>query len=267
MQLGPQKLAKTFLPILLGAIGIVIVLANLAGENYPMFTTNLADLAITAPLAFLSVLLAVKNGTAGNFGKAWICFAVFAVLWFVADTLWTIYEMIYQIDPFPSEADFFWLVGYPVYFLFTIFYLRPFRNSISYGIIAMGVGASVALLAFFMYVVSAETSSLTFEDALAISYPVADAIILAPTVVGLSLFFRGQVSFLWSLLLFGMLCTITGDIGFQILSVDDQYYTGHPVDIPYLWAYAFFAFGVYYHLKIFRSRNPENQFNNQKDLR
>lgn len=265
--LKSQKPAKIFLPILLGAIGVVILLANLAGQDYPMLATNLIDFIITAPLAFLSILLAVKNGTAGNFGKAWACFAVFAVLWFVADTLWTIYEMIYQIDPFPSEADFFWLVGYPVYFLFTIFYLRPFKNSISYRIIAVGIGASIALLAFFMYVVSAETPSLTFEGALAIAYPVADVIILAPTIVGLSLFFRGQVSFLWSLLLFGMLCTIAGDIGFQVLSASDQYYTGHPVDIPYLWAYVFFAFGIYYHLKIFRTRNSENQFNDQEKLR
>ncbi len=262
-----SKFTKIFLPITLGVIGVVILLANILGQDYPMLATNLVDFAITAPLAFLSILLAVKNGISGNFGKAWACFAVFAVLWFVADTLWTVYEMIYQIDPFPSEADFFWLAGYPVYFLFTIFYLRPFKNSISYRIVAVGISASAVLLAFFTYVVSAELSSLTFEDALAISYPVADAIILAPTVVGLSLFLRGQVSFLWSLLLFGMLCTVAGDIGFQVLSAADQYYTGHPVDIPYLWAYAFFAFGIYYHLRIFRTRNSESQFNDQEKLR
>jgi hypothetical protein len=267
MQFESQKSVKTLLLILLGIIGVGVLLANLAGQDYPMLVTNLADLGITAPLVFLSILLVVKNGIAGNLGKAWACFAVFTVLWFVADTLWTVYEMIYQIDPFPSEADFFWLVGYPVYFLFTIFYLRPFKNSISYKIIAVGICTSAVLLTLFMYVVSTELQSLTFEDALAISYPIADAIILVPTIAGLSLFFRGQVGFLWSSLLFGMLSTIVGDIGFQVLTASDQYYTGHPVDIPYLWAYVFFAFGIYSHLKIFRTRNSENQFNDQENLR
>lgn len=262
-----KKSSKIILPILLGAIAGVVLLSDVVGGPYPALATDLIGFAITAPLVAISVVLAVKNGISGNFGKAWICFAAFAGLWFTADTLWTVYEMVYRIDPFPSPADFFWLAGYPVYFGFAIFYLRPFKGSISRRAIISGMAASVALLGILAYVMSFESLSVTFDDMLATAYPVADAVILAPTVIGLSLFFRGQVSFLWSLLLFGMICSIAGDIGFQVVSQSDQYYNGHPVDIPYLWAYVFFAFGIYYHIKIFRSRSQENRFNNQENLR
>ena len=265
MQLNSQKPAKIFLPLSLGVTAIVIFAANLAGQDYVVLATNLVDLIITIPLVFLSVLVVVQNGTTGNFGKAWICFAIFVVFWFIAETLWTIYEMIYKIDTFPSEADLFWLTGYSVYFLFTIFYLKPFKNSISSKTIAASVGVSAILLVFLIFVVSLE--SFTFENVVAASYPIADAIVLAPTVVGLSLFLRGKVSFLWSLLLFGMLCSVVADIGFQILSANEQYYTGHPVDILFLWAYVFFAFGIYHHLGIFRMRNGEDRFNYQEKLR
>src|SRR5574338_575367 len=41
-----------------------------------------------------------------------------SVSWFVAEIIWTIYEMILQIEPFPSPADFFYIIGYPFLLIF-----------------------------------------------------------------------------------------------------------------------------------------------------
>jgi len=232
-----------------------------------VLASNALNLGIVAPFIALSLILTVRNKTAGSFGKAWICFAVFAVSWSIGETIWAVDELVFEQDPFPSIADFFWLLGYPAYFVFAMLYIKPFKNSISKKIIALAISASAALMAFLVYCAIAKSDLSGFETALLTSYPIGDAICLAPTIIGLALFFRGQVNFTWLLLLLGMFSFVVADSAYQILSQADQYYTGHPFDIVYIWAYVFFAFGVYHHLKVFRMQNQESRFHDQKNLR
>lgn len=99
-------------------------------------------------------------------------------------------------------------------------------------------------------------------------YPIADAIVLIPSMIGVTFFFRGKVNFLWSLLLIGMLIEVVADTAFQYFSLDDPMYTGHPVDILFLWSYLLFSFGLYEHIKIFKKfHDKKNTFDNKESLR
>ena len=104
-----------------------------------------------------------------------------------------------------------------------------------------------------------------FAIALGEFYPVADAIVLVPSVIGVMLFFGGKVNFLWSLMLIGIIVEVVADTGFQYFSLDNSYYTGHPIDILFLWSYILFSFGVYDHIKIFKIR--QNSLSDKESLR
>lgn len=121
MQTSLFSSSKKFLAPLLAVVVFAIMAANYFGEEYAVFTSSFLNLAITIPLVVVSAVLLVKDGIKGNFGKAWIFFASFIFLWFVAEQIWIITELVYHDDPFPSVADFFWLIGYPIYFVFTFF--------------------------------------------------------------------------------------------------------------------------------------------------
>jgi len=99
---------------------------------------------------------------------------------------------------------------------------------------------------------------------LATSYPILDSIIFVPAIIGIALFFRGEVNFTWSLICIGILCFAVGDIGFQYATFTNTYYTGHPVDIILMWSYILFSFGVYDHVRIFRKSGQSNE-NSQLD--
>jgi hypothetical protein len=249
-------------------VALAIIAANYFGQENATLASSFLNLAITVLLVIISFLLLVRNGTGGNLGRALACFVSFVVLWFIAERIWMVYELVYHVNPWPSVADYFWLSGYPLYFVFTIFYLKPFKRSISSKLVVFALCTSVAMIAFLIYYILLQKSELSlFETVLGSSYPISDTILLAPVIVGLALFFRGQVSFLWSCLFFGMLCFVVADYGFLFLSLDKTYYTGHVIDIPYLWAYLFFLSGAYNHLKIFKKRSHDNRFNGQEDLR
>lgn len=247
---------------------ISVVIVGLQYDQYGlMVATDVMNAIIVVPFVALSITLAIKNRNIGSLGKAWIFFAIFAVSWSIGEIIWALDEIVYQNDPFPSSADFFWIMGFPAYFLFAMMYLGPFRDSISKKTIMISASVCVPLLGFLVYLAITNSAFPLFETILLAAYPIGDVLCLVPAVIGLALFFRGQVSFTWLLLLVGMLCFVVADSGYQILTQNEQYYTGHPVDIAYLWAYVFFAFGAYHHIKIFKGRSQENRFNSQENMR
>ena len=240
------------------ATGFIILFANFLAEKTRSLITDLSFIPVTGALLVLSIIIALRFRASGKHGKSWIIFALFAFAWFTAEQVWTVYEQIYEIDPFHSSADYFYLSGYPLLFTFSIFYLLPMKKAISKKLIISSVLISITLLMpTIIMTYQTNSSENGFEVALAASYPVLDAIVLCPALIGVSLFFKGEVNFLWSLICIAMVLNVIADTGFLILSMDDSYYTGHPIDLLYLWAYLLFAFGVYSHIRIFNSRIDE----------
>lgn len=240
------------------ATGFIMSLANFLADEIRTLITDLLFIPVPGAMLVLSIIISLRFNASGKHGKAWIVFMIFAVSWFTAEQIWLVYELIYEIDPWPSIADFFYISGYPFLFAFSILYLLPVRKAISKKLVISTLLISVALLIpTFSLAYKTDSSENDFEVALAASYPVLDAIILCPALIGVSLFFKGEVNFLWSLICIAMVLNVIADIGFLMLSMDDSYYTGHPIDLLYLWAYVLFAFGVYSHIRIFHSRIDE----------
>src|SRR5579885_587023 len=263
-----EKLKTKYLLISLLLTSFVIVIANLFGENPATLASDWINLLVTSAVVVLSTLAIRKHGIKGNHGKAWIFFAICVGLWFIAERIWMIDELVYNTKPWPSMADFFWMAGYPLYYAFLIFYLKPFKDSITKKMLISAVLVSLVILFPTLYLTIENDSELNnYEKALDASYPIADAISLVPAVIGISLFFKGEVNFSWTLLLFGTLSFVVSDFGYLYLTLGNMYYTGHPIDIPYIWAYILFSFAIYTNLKIFRKRNAENTYHDQEKLR
>lgn len=248
---------KKYLLFSLLGIGFVMLVANLAGQDVATLASNLLYVPVPGALAVLSIVIVARFNVKGEHGRAWILFVGFAVLWFIAEQIWIVYELVYQIDPWPSIADIFYLLGYPFLFLFSIYYLKPVKDAISKKITVYASLAAITLLIPSLYMAYDTDSEIsTFELTLALSYPIADTIVLIPALIGVILFFRGEVNFLWSLMLIALVLNGVADIGFLITSMDSSYYTGHPIDMLFLWAYALFSFGVYGHIQIFKKHRP-----------
>jgi len=236
----------------LAAIGFAIIGANLFGEDVSIVFTDWFYMPVIGTLVVLSIIMAARSRLVGDHGKAWVLFACMTVCWFMAELAWLVYELFLEIDPYPSEADFFWLAGYPLYFGFLVFYLRPLRKAITKKSVVTAVIISALLLVPSLYIaydVESELSDLEF--ALGLTYPIASSAVLVPAIVGVILFYRGEVNFLWTLMCIAIFFDIVADAGFLFTTLEDSYYSGHPIEILYLWAYALFAFGVYYHIKLF----------------
>lgn len=267
MQTRLEKLrSQRFMLFSLVFTGLAIMIAEYIGKETAIIFTNWIFVPIPGAMLVLSIIVAKKHGKTGNHGKAWIAFAVFAACWFIAEQVWLVEELFYHQKPFPSEADFFYIIGYPAYFIFAILYLKPFKSLITKKMTIAASLVSIAVLVPSMYWTLENSSDEDqFSIILGAVYPVADSIVLIPAVIGMRLFFGGQVNFLWSLMLVGILVEVVADTGFQYFSLDDSMYTGHPADILFLWSYILFSFGIYDNIKVFNSKM--NTYKDKEDLR
>ena len=246
---------RKFLTISLCTIAIGILITNRISEDTAIIFTSWAYIVTAGSFLILALVIVVKTGGIGSHGKSWILFAVFAISWMTAEMVWSINELILEIDPYPSFADFFWLLGYPFYFGFLILYLKPFRKAISKKMIVSSSVISIIFLISAFYVSYDTDLELTdFDNILALSYPLLDAIVLVPALIGVTLFLTGKVNFLWTLMCLAIICVIIADIGFYFGTLDDDYYSGHPIEILFHWVYILFAFGMYDQINIFKTK-------------
>jgi len=267
METRLEKLqSQKFLLISLIVTGLAFLIAGSFGKETAIVFGNWIFVLSAAPV-ILSAIFIKRKGIQGVHGKSWVFFLIFAVLWFIADQVFTYNELYLREKPFPSSADIFYLLGYPFYFVFVLIYLKPFKNAITKKLIVSASLIAISVLISNLYMTFQNNSPDETQTAIIIGliYPIADAIVLVPTIIGVTLFFRGEVNFLWTLLLIGFICEVIGDTAFQYLSLSNDMYTGHPIDMLFLWAYIIFSFGIYDHIRIFKSK--KNTFDNKEDLR
>ena len=246
---------RKFLAISLFAIAVGILITNLISQYTATVFTSLSYIVTAGSFLVLALIMTVKTRGIGSHGKSWIFFALFAISWFTAEMVWYVYELILEIAPYPSIADALWLIGYPLYFLFLMYYLKPFKNAISKKMIILSSICSIVFLTFAFYVsYDTELEPTGIENILALSYPLLDAIVFVPALVGVMLFLTGKVNFLWTLMCLAIVCVILADIGFFLATLEDNWYSGHPIEILFHWVYILFAFGLYDQFRVFKTK-------------
>ena len=121
MQLFYQRfnIQEYLLFTLLGITSIVLV-ANFVSPNVAYQTTNWFAIILSSTVMFFSLLMVSKYGLKGNHGKAWILFMLFSAYWFCAESVDVLYNVLLGIEPWEYADDFFYIVGYQLFFAFVI---------------------------------------------------------------------------------------------------------------------------------------------------
>ena len=252
-------LSKKYLIISLIAIAAINLAANLISQDLATLVGNLGYIPITGTFLILSLLIAYRFGLTGNHGLAWFSFAAFAVSWFIAEMLWIHQELVLKEDPFPSAADIFYIVGYPFLLMFFVAYLQPVKAAITKKILGLSSIVSIGILVPSLYLVLGNgVHSDSLNAILGAIYPVFDSMVIIPAIIGVVLFFKGQVNFMWTLVCLGILCLFAADTAFLFGQNEDSYYTGNPAEILFYWNYVLLAFGVHNHLMLFKKEKKSN---------
>lgn len=232
---------------------IVTVIIYQATEN------NDAQVVIftLSPLfAIILGILALNSFGVNNIhGKANLFIIAGVTCWFLGEFLWLIYEIILEIDPYPSAADIFYLIGYPFLMIGIIFELKigklvPEKTNLMKNKIALIILSVLTAITLYFGVYLAYDSEISAsENALGMTYGIGDLILLFAVLylVQLSFQYKGGELFKSTLALAaGLVFTWFADILFA--QYYDQYIEGGTLAIAmdYLWIIGYLLFAFYF---------------------
>lgn len=258
----PTKINK-LIPVSLFMIIVIFIIANMFNQEEIIdnwYPTDILFIILPLIVIILGIVLSAIYKGSGYHGKAWILFTISIGVWYGGEITYE-YDYEYDFKDISTlTSDIFYITGYPIFFAFTILYLIPRKDTISKHMIMIAMLISIVVVAPTLYLTFEEESELDYLTVFLYAiYPILDGLILGPSIIAVMLFFRGEVNFLWTLVLLATISDVVGDTLYLIFSVEESYYPGHPLDILFLFSYVFYAFGVYSHIKLYRT--PEkNKF-------
>jgi len=192
----------------------------------------------TLALAASLVILLRSFRFEGALRLAWILIGAGFLQSAIGDGLWTLYEVVWEIEPFPSYADLFYLAFYPLIAAGLVTLVRWHRagdrdSLVDASIVAIGAGVLTWVFVMSPYVF--DSSMTLVERLVSLAYPVGDLLLLA--VLVRLVFAPGKFSMSSILLALGILATLVADAGFAVTALEGTYATGHWLDAGWLLTY------------------------------
>lgn len=255
------------LAVLLAALSLVLLARVIAPWN-PIFVSPFTPRIVLAlgtwgKLFFLlvasaaSILIVDKFEAETPARTAWLLLSAGIVAICLGQAVFVTYQFFLDTEmPYPSLADVFFMLSYPLVIGGLMLFLRAYKESgfpIGPPSERVWLGTAVALLCavggYPILKPLVVNPGQPRETLLNVLYPILDCIvlILAVLLIRISLHFRGGTVWrVWALLLGGFVCLCAGDTLFSYFLQFDWLELSDLVDVLLLLGYGFIALGVVY---------------------
>src|SRR3989344_4933575 len=215
-----------FLIVSLVAITLVYQIMPFLDDLQFLWVSFLAYVLVPGTSVALASILTIKLYRQKHFqSKAFLFFTIGVSFWFIAEQIWAAYVYVYDIDPFPSIADIFYMATYPFFIAFLLISLKPIRKSITKKIWLFSSVLSLAflipsLLTCYNDLEETEEELDPISKSIALAYPILSSFQLTPAIVGIMFLAKKGVSYSWMLLLFGFLIFVLSDTFYLFSELD-----------------------------------------------
>lgn len=247
-----SKLSYLFIGLIIVAAIVFHVLVNFVfnsdDSDLIVLVFSIMNPLITSSIAFL---VAHIYRDAEVFGKAYLSLAAGYFAIFLGELTYFIYESVLQIEPYPSIADVFFFLQYPLILFhlnLNIKFFAPSVNKITKSIItAIPIVVVLAYIGFSAYESGFE--ELNFDFYYGLIFVTMSSATLSLALLGAITFKEGVLGKAWLLLLIGILCNTIGDTWYYNLEIFEQYDLMHPVNLFWYVGYWIVAYSLFKHRK------------------
>lgn len=234
-----------------GAYFILYLFINLLSSSKNLLADTLY--VFSALIAFLAAVYTVYfYGINNPRGRALLYIALGILLWFFAEATWVFLDFFSQTAPYPSVADVFFILAYPLFFIGLA--KEAQIGKISWKpdrILPLVALASVlGLVVFYFGVYTAYNAAQdTISNLFSIFYGVGDLILLIVGVLSLFIILdyrKGRLFAPWIMIMLGFFSILVADIIFSVY--EDSYIEGGGniirIDIFWTSGYLLIGFGL-----------------------
>lgn len=245
----PEKLSSPINIKVIGVIASIVIgfhiLVNYSEES----DAYIYAFSMLIPL-FVSVfgfITAKQYSGTLVYSRAYVMLGIAFVLMFLAEFTYFVYEQILDLDPYPSVADVFFFVFYPMLILYLIINIKFFSPKISksgYGII---IGTPFVSTITYAYLTISDFGSFDFYYG--IIFVIAASFTLGLAINTAKIFKGGLIGTAWLVLVLGIILNVIGDVWYYYLEVIGEYTLGDPVNLCWYSAYLLILYSLYKHKK------------------
>ncbi len=248
------------------AIILIIIYSAIAGVEWFKLGFNNIFLReglylSTSLIAFIAGLFAIRSfGLSGKRAMTLILLTAGIGYWFLGEVLFNYYEYVLHVNPYPSIADIFYILAYPMLLAGFINEIRIANinwkninraNLFLFILVSFLLSVIVAYFGIYQAYNPAETF---LTNSVAISYGIGDLLLILSNILILVLvweFRGGKLSRVWLVMFVSFIFTLIADILFAIYTTQydnqewfyksllDSFWTAGYL----LFAYALFEFG------------------------
>jgi len=245
-------MSKKFLLTVLAAFFIAALLTYISGD-YESLVNQLWNLFPPLFAAMCGVLTVRVYSMNNPHAKAIAFMSLGVFFWFLGDFIWFILEYFLNKNPFPSIADYFYLLAYPLLLVGLAYELRS--NQIKWTLCKTVSAISFSILfgitVFYFGVLQAyKPAENLINNIIAISYGVGDLILIIFAIAILMVaigYQKGKLFSPWLFILAGFTLILAADILFAIYREQYENFIGlsRNIDLGWISGFLFIGFGFF----------------------
>lgn len=208
-------------------------------------------------IATLAGIFALSNfGWNGHRAKTLLALTLGLLSWCIGEALFFANEFIFHIEPYPSAADIFYLLGYPLFLYGLIHEINVTKinwKSIhpqTTFLLGMVSTVLVGIVVYFGVYLAYDAAETLLHNAISIAYGLGDLVLVVANLEVLILaweFRGGKLSRMWQAFFFGFLATLVADILFAMFTMEytqEHWFYKSLLDSFWMVAYLLFAYGL-----------------------
>ena len=247
----PEKLTSPInykVLVIIGAIviGFHILVNNSKDSDALIYGFSMIIPATVSVFAFITARKYVGTLV---YSRAYKMLGIAFLLMFSAELTYFVYEQILKLDPYPSIADVFFFVFYPMLILYLIINIRFFAPQITKIGISMIVGIPLVITSTYIYLSLSDFGSFDFYYG--IIFVAAASTTLSLSIHTARIFKGGLVGTAWLVLVIGIMLDVVGDTWYYYIEINKGYTLEHPVNLFWYSSYLLILYALYKHKKSF----------------
>lgn len=199
----------------------------------------------------IGFFIAIRYRGSIIFGKSYMALAVGYLGIFLGEVTYMVYDIVYDIEPYPSIADVFFFMQYPlliIHLVLNIKFFTPKINKIAK--IWVTVMPITILIGYsILYMMEDGKNILEFDFIYGVIFVYFSSLTLSFAVIGAIIFKEGAIGKAWILLAIGILFNTMGDTWYYNLELFDAYDLLHPVNMFWYAGYWLVMYALIKHKK------------------
>ncbi|WP_299290607.1 histidine kinase [Nitrosopumilus sp.] len=203
-------------------------------------------------VAIIGFYVASRYGKSQVFGKANLALAGGFLSIFLAEVTYMLYDIVYNIEPYPSIADVFFFMLYPLLLVYLFLNIKFFIPKLSKKAkVWIAIMPLIVLLGYsILSTTEGEISIFEFDFYYGVIFVYIVTLTLAVAVVGAINLKEGVIGKAWIVLVSGILLLTMGDIWYYNLELFEGYDLTHPVNMFWYAGYWGITYALIKHKKI-----------------